>query len=174
VVLPSGKNNCTQLDWAQLKSTLGSMSTSARTGLRLDLQLCFALQSAARAYNAVYRRVLEDLGLTYPQYLTMMALWEYGPLPVKRLGELLRLDSGTLSPLLKRLDAMGLVRRERSPEDERSVIVTLTGEGRALRERAEQVPPQIMAATGFSREEGAQLRAMLRRLTDNLDEAAAR
>jgi DNA-binding MarR family transcriptional regulator len=145
---------------------------STTTGLRLDVQLCFALQSAARAYNAVYRRVLQDLGLTYPQYLAMMALWEHGPMPVKRLGELLRLDSGTLSPLLKRLDGMGLVRRERSPEDERSVIVTLTAEGRALRERAELVPPQIMEASGLTYEEGAQLHGTLRRLTDSLDAAA--
>src|SRR3954469_3167698 len=92
--------------------------------LRLDLQLCFSLHAASRAFGGVYRTLLKDLGLTYPQYLVMLVLWEEperGAVPVKRLGERLRLDSGTLSPLLKRLEANGLVRRERSTRDERSV-----------------------------------------------------
>ena len=89
--------------------------------LRLDRQICFSLHAASRAFDGVYRGMLKDLGLTYPQYLVMLVLWEHGELPVKKLGEHLRLDSGTLSPLLKRLETAGLVRRERSARDERSV-----------------------------------------------------
>lgn len=103
--------------------------------LRLDRQICFSLNAASRAFGGVYRTLLKDLGLTYPQYLVMLVLWEAapeeGPLPVKRLGERLRLDSGTLSPLLKRLEANGLVRRERSATDERSVTIALTPAGAA-------------------------------------------
>ncbi len=109
--------------------------------LRLDQQICFSLNSAVRAFNGVYRVVLKDLGLTYPQYLVMLVLWEDGTLPVKRLGERLRLDSGTLSPLLKRLEAAGLVHRERSARDERSVEVRLTEEGAALREQGAGAAP---------------------------------
>lgn len=97
--------------------------------LRLDQQICFSLNAASRAFGGVYRVILKDLGLTYPQYLVMLVLWEHGELPVKKLGEHLRLDSGTLSPLLKRLETAGLVRRERSVRDERSVEVRLTEEG---------------------------------------------
>ncbi|RRQ79639.1 MarR family transcriptional regulator [Streptomyces griseofuscus] len=141
--------------------------------LRLDNQICFSLHAASRAFNGVYRVVLKDLGLTYPQYLVMLVLWEQGDLPVKKLGEQLRLDSGTLSPLVKRLEAAGLVRRERSVEDERSVRVLLTEEGAALRERALEVPRRIMRSTGFDRAEIADLRARLDRLTSALDAAAA-
>ncbi|EFF91344.1 MarR family transcriptional regulator, partial [Streptomyces sp. e14] len=104
--------------------------------------------------------------------MVMLVLWEHGEQPVKRLGERLRLDSGTLSPLLKRLEAAGLVHRERSAHDERSVEVRLTDEGTALRARALQVPRRIMAATGFTLEEIAALRATLNRLTTALDQAA--
>ncbi|MEW2399536.1 MarR family transcriptional regulator [Streptomyces sp. NPDC046862] len=139
--------------------------------LRLDRQICFSLHAASRAFNGVYRVLLKDLGLTYPQYLVMLVLWEQGELPVKKLGEHLRLDSGTLSPLLKRLEAAGLVRRERSTRDERSVEVRLTEEGRALRERALEVPRRIAAATGFDLGELRELRTRLDRLTTALDEA---
>jgi DNA-binding MarR family transcriptional regulator len=139
--------------------------------LRLDRQICFSLNAASRAFNSVYRIVLKDLGLTYPQYLVMLVLWEQGELPVKKLGEQLRLDSGTLSPLVKRLETAGLVRRERSAQDERSVQVSLTEEGAALRERALQVPRRIAAATGFAPEEIGELRERLDRLTDALDAA---
>ncbi|MFH8340249.1 MarR family winged helix-turn-helix transcriptional regulator [Streptomyces sp. AM6-12] len=141
--------------------------------LRLDNQICFSLHAASRAFNGVYRVILKDLGLTYPQYLVMLVLWEQGDLPVKKLGEQLRLDSGTLSPLVKRLEAAGLVRRERSVEDERSVRVLLTEEGTALRERALAVPRRVMRSTGFDRAEIADLRARLDRLTSALDAAAA-
>ncbi|WP_083975990.1 MarR family winged helix-turn-helix transcriptional regulator [Kitasatospora azatica] len=137
--------------------------------LQLDLQVCFAVHAAARSFDRVYRRLLQDLGLTYPQYLVMLTLWEHGEQPVKRLGELLRLDSGTLSPLLKRLDAAGLVLRERSAQDERSVIVRLTPEGVALRAAAEQVPRQIAAASGLTAAKGRELRTSLEQLTATLD-----
>jgi DNA-binding MarR family transcriptional regulator len=141
--------------------------------LRLDQQICFSLNAASRAFGGLYRVLLKDLGLTYPQYLVMLVLWEHGDLPVKKLGEHLRLDSGTLSPLLKRLEAAGLVRRERSTRDERSVEVGLTEEGAALRERAVQVPLRIAAATGFDVEEIRSLRTRLDELTEALDSAAA-
>lgn len=136
--------------------------------LRLDHQVCFSLQAASRAFGGVYREALRELGLTYPQYLAMMVLWEHGPLPVKTIGERLHLDSGTLSPLLKRLETAGLVKRERSPEDERSVTVHLTGAGTALRERALPVPRTILGATGMSVQEILALQETLGRLTASL------
>jgi DNA-binding MarR family transcriptional regulator len=140
--------------------------------LRLDQQICFSLHAASRALNGVYRVLLKDLGLTYPQYLVLMVLWEHGELPVKELGSHLRLDSGTLSPLLKRLEAAGLVRRERSTRDERSVEVRLTEEGQALRRRALDVPRRIASVTGLELDELRDLRTRLDRLTTALDEAA--
>ncbi|BDH03521.1 MarR family winged helix-turn-helix transcriptional regulator [Streptomyces seoulensis] len=139
--------------------------------LRLDRQICFSLNAASRAFNGVYRVLLKDLGLTYPQYLVMLVLWERDGMPVKQLGEHLRLDSGTLSPLLKRLETAGLVRRERSASDERSVRVTLTGDGVGLRERALEVPRRIAAATGADPAEIGELRERLDRLTGALDAA---
>ncbi|MFF6951685.1 MarR family winged helix-turn-helix transcriptional regulator [Streptomyces iakyrus] len=151
----------------------GSMNTPDDDWLRLDQQICFSLHAASRAFNGVYRGILKDLGLTYPQYLVMLVLWEHDELPVKKLSEHLRLDSGTLSPLLKRLEAAGLVRRERSARDERSVEVRLTEEGVALRGRALQVPRRIASSTGFGPEEIRALRARLDELTTALDAAAA-
>lgn len=139
--------------------------------LRLDQQICFSLNAASRAFGGVYRVILKDLGITYPQYLVMLVLWEHGELPVKKLGEHLRLDSGTLSPLLKRLETAGLVRRERSARDERSVEVRLTEEGVALRERAARVPRRIVSATGFDVDELRALRTRLDELTSALDSA---
>ncbi|MER6343344.1 MarR family winged helix-turn-helix transcriptional regulator [Streptomyces sp. NPDC001595] len=148
-------------------------STPAEDWLRLDRQICFSLNAASRAFNSVYRVILKDLGITYPQYLVMLVLWEHGDLPVKSLGEHLRLDSGTLSPLLKRLETAGLVRRERSARDERSVEIRLTEQGVALRERAEEVPRRIVAATGCDIDEIRTLRDRLDRLTTALDAAVA-
>lgn len=139
--------------------------------LRLDHQVCFSLHAASRAFGGVYRDALKDLGLTYPQYLVMLVIWEHGPQPVKAIGERLRLDSGTLSPLLKRLETAGLVRRERSAADERSVTVQLTDSGEGLRERALPVPRRILAATGMTVEEVLTLQGLLARLTGSLDEA---
>ncbi|MET3719334.1 MULTISPECIES: MarR family transcriptional regulator [unclassified Arthrobacter] len=135
---------------------------------RLDRQVCFALYSASRAATAVYRPVLEDLGLTYPQYLVMLVLWESEPKGVKELGEELGLDSGTLSPLLKRLEAMGFLERRRSGEDERRVAVHLTPGGRALSAKASGIPRHLADAAGLSPDELEQLRATLERLTQAL------
>ncbi|NML49271.1 MarR family transcriptional regulator [Streptomyces sp. R302] len=137
--------------------------------LRLDHQICFSLHAATRAFNGVYREALKELGLTYPQYLVMLVLWEHGELPVKGIGERLRLDSGTLSPLLKRLEAAGYVERRRSPEDERSVTVRATEAGAELRGRALGVPRRIAAATGLDLAEIAELRDRLGALAARLD-----
>jgi DNA-binding MarR family transcriptional regulator len=154
------------------KSYSGDMNAPTSDWLRLDQQICFSLNAASRAFGGVYRVILKDLRLTYPQYLVMLVLWEHGDLPVKKLGEHLRLDSGTLSPLLKRLETAGLVRRERSARDERSVEVRLTEQGVALRERALQVPRRIASATGFDLDEIRDLRTRLDELTTALDAAA--
>ncbi|MCF3964407.1 MarR family winged helix-turn-helix transcriptional regulator [Streptomyces fuscigenes] len=137
--------------------------------LLLDLHLCFDLHNTARAFGDVYRRVLRETGLTYPQYLVMVTLWEHGELPVKRISQLLRLDSGTLSPLLKRMEAAGLLTRNRSLADERSVIVRPTAEGTALRDTARDVPREIHAAAGLSAQEASALQQSLRRLAASLD-----
>jgi DNA-binding MarR family transcriptional regulator len=142
--------------------------------LLLDDQLCFALYAAQRAVTAAYRPLLEELGLTYPQYLVLLVLWERGETTVKELGAALHLDYGTMSPLLKRLESAGLVRRERSAQDERSVRVALTGRGEVLRERAEEVPQALLTATGLSEADVTRLREELRRLTERAENAAAR
>ncbi len=118
--------------------------------LALDQQVCFALVVAARSVLALYRPVLDDLGLTHPQYLVMLALWEHAPLSVKRLSRLLQLDPGTLSPLLKRLEAAGLLTRRRDPADERLLSVALTEQGVTLRTRALAVPPAVMRRLGMT------------------------
>ncbi|MEV0604821.1 MarR family winged helix-turn-helix transcriptional regulator [Polymorphospora rubra] len=117
--------------------------------LALERQVCFALSVAARGVVAVYRPLLEPMGLTHPQYLVMLALWQYAPLSVKDLSGLLQLDPGTLSPLLKRLEAIGYVRRERDARDERSLSVTLTAAGRDLRAQAEGIPPAVVERLGL-------------------------
>lgn len=121
--------------------------TAADQALRLDNQICFAVYSTAHAFNRVYKPLLDRLGLTYPQYLVMLALWERDDVPVKHLGERLFLDSGTLTPLLKRLEAAELIKRTRSTEDERQVLIALTPQGHALREKAKVVPQSILAAS---------------------------
>src|ERR1700732_3312744 len=113
--------------------------------LLLGNQLCFAIYSTAHAFNRVYKPLLDRLGLTYPQYLVMLVLWERDDVPVKDIGERLFLDSGTLTPLLKRLEAAGLLRRTRSVDDERQVLIALTAQGQALREKARTVPQSILA-----------------------------
>ncbi|OBF56015.1 MarR family winged helix-turn-helix transcriptional regulator [Mycolicibacterium monacense] len=136
--------------------------------LRLDQHLCFALYSATRAMTAAYRPVLTELNLTYPQYLVLLVLWEEGPVTVGRLGERLNLDSGTLSPLLKRLEANGFVVRQRSRSDERQVEIDLTDAGRALEERAQCIPEELFRATGLSVDDAEQLRDAVRQLNDVL------
>ncbi|TQJ40194.1 MarR family transcriptional regulator [Arthrobacter sp. SLBN-112] len=138
---------------------------------RLDRQVCFALYSASRAATAVYRPVLDELGLTYPQYLVMLVLWENEPRGVKELGGELGLDSGTLSPLLKRLEALGLVERRRSGEDERRVAIHLTSAGRSLSGPASSIPQRLADAAGLSLDELEQLRTTLGKLTAALHES---
>lgn len=131
---------------------------------RLSRQLCFAMYSASRAATGAYRPMLDELGLTYPQYLVMLVLWEAQPRGVRELGEELGLDSGTLSPLLKRLEALGFLERRRSGADERRVEVFLTGPGAALSERATGIPERLADAAGLSPAEVDQLRETLGRL----------
>src|SRR5499433_1730051 len=132
--------------------------TAADQPLRLDNQICFAIYSAAHAFNRVYKPLLDQLGLTYPQYLVMLVLWERDGVPVKEIGERLFLDSGTLTPLLKRLQTAGLIKRTRSSADERQVLIALTVQGHGLREKAKTVPPAILAASGCSIGELSSLR----------------
>src|ERR1700742_2623988 len=118
--------------------------------LALERQVCFALSVATRSVLSVYRPILERMGLTHPQYLVMLALWGQSPLAVKELIEMLQLDGPTLSPLLKRLEAAGLVTRTRDPDDERQLRIDLTQKGRALRAEALNVPPAVVAKLGMS------------------------
>jgi len=141
--------------------------------LTVDHQLCFALYSASRAMTATYRPILTELNLTYPQYLVLLVLWEDERVTVGRLGERLQLDSGTLSPLLKRLEANGFIRRERLPEDERQVAVSLTAAGRKLESKARCIPQRLGELTGMTAEQAAELRDALHRLTEVLAAAAA-
>ncbi len=132
--------------------------TAADDLLRLENQLCFALVTAARNVVAVYRPILEPLGLTHPQYLVMLALWERSPRALSDLAADLALEPATVSPLVKRLEKEGLVARQRSARDERRLDITLTDAGLALRERALDVPRQVMAAVGMDVGEVAALR----------------
>ena len=138
-----------------------SDATDTPNPLALEQQVCFALSVAARSVVAAYRPLLEPMGLTHPQYLVMLALWQHAPLSVRRLSELLQLDPGTLSPLLKRLEAIGYLRRERDRADERNLAITLTPEGQALRSRAEQIPPAVVQRLGMPVEDLQQLHAAL-------------
>jgi DNA-binding MarR family transcriptional regulator len=139
--------------------------------LRLDNQVCFAVYSTAHAFNRVYKPLLDRLGLTYPQYLVMLVLWERDDVPVKEIGERLFLDSGTLTPLLKRLEAADLIKRTRSTEDERQVLIALTSKGRSLQEKARTVPQSILAASVCSVSELSALKNDLVALRDRLNAA---
>ena len=143
--------------------------TAADQALRLDNQICFAVYSTAHAFNRVYKPLLDRLGLTYPQYLVMLALWERDDVPVKDLGERLFLDSGTLTPLLKRLEAAELIRRTRSTEDERVVLIALTARGHALRDKAKAVPQSILAASACSVSELLAMKDEIVSLRDRLN-----
>lgn len=140
--------------------------------LVLDKQLCFALYGASLAFTRTYKPLLEPLGLTYPQYLAMMVLWEEDHLAVKALGQKLGLDSGTLSPLLKRLEQADYVKRQRDAKDERQVTVSLTQKGRDLQDQAVDVMAQVGHAIGCSLEEVAALRGQLQALRGRLNAAA--
>lgn len=136
--------------------------------LSLDEHLCFALYSASRAMTAAYRPLLTELGITYPQYLVLLVLGEEGDISVGHLGERLQLDSGTLSPLLKRMEAGGIVRRRRSETDERQVEVALTAEGKRLRRKAQCIPEKLFPLTGLTPGQAGDLRADIVRLTEAL------
>ena len=137
--------------------------------LDLDRQICFPLYAATRAVTRRYAEVLADVGLTYPQYLVMLALWTDGPLSVGDLGRRLRLDSGTLTPLVKRLEAAGRVERRRDPHDERRVVVTPTAEGERLRDDVAEVPREVARSIGMTTDEFVQLHHLLSGLIENLD-----
>lgn len=152
---------------------------SAHDALLLDRQLCFALYAASRAMIRAYAPLLEPLGLTYPQYLVLLVLWEEDGVPVKHLGERLALDSATLTPLLKRLEQRGMVDRRRDEADERVVRIHLTDAGRALRARARRVPAAIACRVGCDPSDAAalarlaRLRRELMELTERLDASSA-
>jgi len=138
--------------------------------LQLDNQVCFALYSASLAMTKLYKPLLDRIGLTYPQYLVMLVLWEQDGVTVSELGERLFLDSGTLTPLLKRLEAQGQIARLRDVQDERRVRITLTAEGRALRDQAEAIPQCVLQSSQCSIAELTALTIELKQLRDRLSE----
>ncbi|WP_043720948.1 MarR family winged helix-turn-helix transcriptional regulator [Nocardia asiatica] len=142
------------------------METEIDDPLRLDRQVCFALAVANRAVLAVYRPLLEPLGLTHPQYLVMLALWGEAPMSVKAIAEAIQLDSPTLSPLLKRLEAAGLISRGRDSRDERNLVVDLTSAGARLREQAERIPPAVVRRLGVTLADLEELREVLTRVNE--------
>ncbi|RKQ40023.1 MarR family winged helix-turn-helix transcriptional regulator [Enterobacter sp. R1(2018)] len=145
-------------------------TTTPVNALLLDNQLCFALYSANLAVNKLYRQLLAPLGLTYPQYIVMLVLWEKDDVTVSEIGERLYLDSATLTPLLKRLEAAGLLTRNRSRQDERQVAVTLTDEGKALQAKAKTIPESVLCASACSVDSMLELKAQLETLRQNLGE----
>ena len=142
--------------------------------LALDNQFCFALYSASHAMTKTYKPMLDRLGLTYPQYLVMLVLWENDAILVKEVGARLFLDSGTLTPLLKRLETNGLVSRNRDPHDERQVRIVLSEHGRALREQAALIPAQVLCASGQELAPLGRLRTELSRVRDDMFKALER
>ncbi|MEU6644226.1 MarR family transcriptional regulator [Saccharomonospora sp. NPDC046836] len=134
--------------------------------LALDRQVCFALSVASRSVIAIYRPLLEPFGLTHPQYLVLLALWERSPRSVRDLGQTLRAEPATLSPLLKRLEALGYVSRQRSASDERALAVSLTAKGRRLRREAEKIPYRVVERLGMEVAELEQLHAVLTRVIE--------
>ncbi|QJD82337.1 MarR family winged helix-turn-helix transcriptional regulator [Cohnella herbarum] len=135
------------------------------SALKLDNQLCFAVYACAREITKLYHPLLRELGLTYTQYITMLALWEEDQVTVKQLGQRLYLDSGTLTPLLKKLEQMGFLTRKRDKQDERSVIIALSEQGINLKDRATDIPEKLFCQAGVSQEEATELRE---RITDML------
>ncbi|MFF4249532.1 MarR family winged helix-turn-helix transcriptional regulator [Streptomyces sp. NPDC001822] len=148
-----------------------SPATESRDAMPLlDKHLCFTLYAASRAITGVYRPLLEPLGLTYPQYLVMITLGEHGSLTVKELVALLQLDYGTVTPLIKRLEANGLLTRSRQADDERIVHVALTQQGTELHTRLSSVPPAIGEAAGLTHDEVTTLQGLARRMTTNIND----
>src|ERR1700758_3592711 len=174
--------NCSQLNAGASRPSMDPSSVrwrgckmarkqAADLMLRLDNQICFAIYSTAHTVNRAHKPLLDRLCLTYPQYLVMLVLWERDDVPVKDIGERLFLDSGTLTPLLKRLEAADLIKRTRSSEDERQVLIALTSQGQTLREKARTVPAAILSASGCSIVELSSLRKSLVALRDQLNAA---
>ncbi|MTI47106.1 MarR family winged helix-turn-helix transcriptional regulator [Sporosalibacterium faouarense] len=138
--------------------------------LKIDNQLCFALYSASKAIVNTYKPLLKDIGITYTQYITLLVLWEKDNITVKELGKKLNLDSGTLTPLLKRLETKGILERIRNPEDERNVCVKLTSKGVSLKDKASEIPMKAFCTTGMSIDEASDLKERLNKLLKNLNE----
>jgi len=148
-------------------------SSNPGAALTIEQQICYAMHTTVRAFDAVYRDLLAEHGLSYPQYIALMAVGEHGPLTVGALGEVMRLDSGTLSPLLKRMEGAGLVDRSRDPADERRVVVALTAAGRDRLAAVADVPRTIAARSGLGLAQLAELRSALERLTATLETGGA-
>ena len=146
-------------------------NTSADEVLKLENQLCFPLYACSKEVVRRYTPLLDELGLTYTQYLVMMALWEYGPSSVGELGQRLYLDSGTLTPVLKKMEAKGLLERKRSAEDERRVEITLTPDGEAMKKGAAKVPIAMGQCISISAEDAAELARLLQKILDGLQVA---
>lgn len=153
---------------ATTSTATAAKALSSASALLLDNQLCFALYSASLSVTKLYKPLLAQLGLTYPQYLVMLVLWESDDLSVSSLGERLFLDSGTLTPLLKRMEQSGLLQRQRASDDERRVVVSLTPKGRALRERALPIPACMVQASGCPVPELHSLTREIQTLRDQL------
>ena len=153
-------------------TTSAGASEAPGPELAIEDYLCLALYTASRAVTGLYRELLDELELTYPQYLVMRLLWQRGAVAVKDIGAALALDYGTLSPLLKRLEARGLIRRARRSDDERSVEISLTGAGDAMRAKAERVPAEVSRAIGLDDQASEELRATLRQLTNAVNATA--
>ncbi|MBF6023653.1 MarR family winged helix-turn-helix transcriptional regulator [Lysobacter niastensis] len=151
-----------------MKTAAATRKPKAAAPQTLDAQLCFALYSTGLALNKVYRKLLAPLGLTYPQYLVMLVLWERDQVTVSEIGERLFLDSATLTPLLKRLEASGLITRTRAKDDERQVIIALTPEGRAQKAEARAVPMELFCATECTVDELGAMKQQLESLRTSL------
>lgn len=137
--------------------------------LKLDNQLCFSLYAASREITKLYKPFLDELGLTYTQYITLLVLWESDNITVKELGNRLRLDSGTLTPLLKKLESMDILERLRDKKDERNVYIKLTDKGQNLKNKALDIPSKVFCSSGLSKDESLYLRVHLQKLLDVLD-----
>lgn len=136
--------------------------------LKLENQLCFPLYACSKEVVRLYKPFLDEIGLTYTQYIAMMVLWENNDITIKQLGDRLYLDSGTITPLIKKMEAQGLVKRTRSASDERSVIVTLTQEGRLLREKAADIPSKLVSCIPLNTEEATTLYTLLYKILNAL------
>lgn len=158
---------------ARSKTPSNTTRSTGEDWLRLDRQLCFALYSSSLAMTKLYKPLLEPLGLTYPQYLVMLVLWEQDGISVSTLGQRLSLDSGTLTPLLKRLEAAALISRRRAEDDERRVDITLSESGRALKSQAQDIPAQLACASACSLDELVSLTRRLHELREQLSSSAA-